>query len=91
MSINFGYTTNPGYIDLVVGAYKAIRWHYRFEDNNWENYTFPMTFMQELSQFYRFPYEELLSTFYLVVGFTLVRYLFEIFVCKVNIKFFLYV
>lgn len=84
MSIDFGYTTNPGYIDLVVGAFKAIKWHYRLD--NWENYTFPQTFIQDFSKYYRFPYEEILSTVYLVIGFTLVRYIFEIFFCKVELK-----
>ncbi|CAF0919255.1 unnamed protein product [Brachionus calyciflorus] len=79
---DFGYTTNPGYIDLVVGSWKAILWHYRTGDDNWGNYSFPRTFFDELNQFYHFPYDEIQTVVYLVIGFTLVRYLFEMFVCK---------
>ena len=42
--MNFSYTTNPNYIDLVTGMYKACRWHYRAE--NWGDYTFPDGFIK---------------------------------------------
>ena len=45
--MNFSYTTNPGYTDLVTGLYGAMKWYYR--SDNWENYTFPDGFIKGLS------------------------------------------
>ena len=42
--MNFSYTTNPSYVDLVSGMYKAMRWHYRAD--NWDGYTFPNGFFK---------------------------------------------
>jgi hypothetical protein len=44
--MNFSYTTNPGYLDLICDMYKAMKWHYRSE--NWGNYTFPDGFIKGL-------------------------------------------
>lgn len=100
--MNFSYTTNPNYLDLVCGMYKAIRWHYRAE--NWGDYTFPDGFIkgelflrnqrhkldlyyifatQDFVKYYHFPLYDMLPIVYFAILFTVVRYLFEIFICTV--------
>ena len=80
--MNFSYTTNPGYWDLVYDTYRAIRWHYR--PDNWDNYTIPYSFVHDVRRFYNSPHDEILPVIYITVLFTLARYAFEIFICKVT-------
>ena len=81
--MNFTYTTNPGYLDLICGMYKAIRWHYR--EDNWGDYTFPSGFFADFRKYYFFPIDETLPILIFAVVFTLIRYWFEIAICKVRI------
>ena len=81
--MNFSYTTNPGYLDLVTDVYKAIRWHYRAE--NWKGYSFPSSLFEDFARYYHFPLVEMLPILYIGILFTIVRYAFEYFICKVSI------
>lgn len=78
--MNFSYTTNPSYVDLVSGMYKAMRWHYRAD--NWDGYTFPNGFFKDMVRYYDFPLVDMLPILYFAILFTVIRYLFEIFICK---------
>ena len=77
--MSFSYTTNPGYPDLVYDVYRTIKWHYR--EDNWANYT---NFFDEFRRFYHFKVEEAIPIVYIAIAFTLVRYAFELFLCKVT-------
>ena len=83
INIDLGYTENPGYLDLVVGVYKNVKWYYRFD--KWTNYTFPNDLVSDLVDNYSFPIPETYPIFYIAVIFTLVRYMFEYFIGKVNL------
>ena len=76
------YTKNPGYIDLVADTYTAIKYYYREE--NWKGYTFPQGFLNEFLYYYHFPIKDSYPIVYIGLLFTLVRYIFELFICKVN-------
>ena len=77
---NFSYTENPGYFDLIQDMYLGARWHYRAE--NWGNYTFPSGFIADFRHYYYFsPYETLPILFW-SIAFTIIRYIFELFICK---------
>lgn len=78
--MNFSYTTNPGYLDLIFDMIGAIRWHYRAE--NMVGYKFPSGFFEDFKRYYVFPLEESLPIFYLAIVFTIFRYAFEFFFCK---------
>lgn len=80
--MNFTYTENPSYLDLGVGIFRAVRWHYR--PDNWVGYSFPSSFFADFKKYYYFPLEETLPIFYWSVIFTLARYFFEICVCRVS-------
>lgn len=82
--MDFYYTENPGYYDLFLGSYNAIKWHYRLD--NWKNYTFPDEIIQDFKLF-RIPYQETVPAVYLLVGFTIARYLFNLIICKVIVEF----
>lgn len=81
IDVKYGYAENPGYLDLVVGIYKNVRWYYRFE--NWRNYSFPSDFYHDITDNYNFPIENALPIFYIALLFTIVRYLFESLIGKV--------
>lgn len=78
--MNATYSTNPGYIDLVKDMYVGFTWFYRLE--GWENYSFPQDFFDDFNELYSFPLDEAMPILYLSLLFTIIRYLFEIFVCK---------
>jgi hypothetical protein len=81
--MNFSYSENPGYVDLVVGMYNAVRWHYRAD--SWGNYTFPAGFIADFRKYYHFPAHEMLPILYWSIIFTVFRYAFEWFVCTVGL------
>lgn len=82
INIDYGYTQNPGYVDLVVGIYKNVKWYYRFE--KWKNYSFPHDLVADLTDNYNFPLHEAYPIFYVAILFTIVRYIFEFFFGKVS-------
>lgn len=80
MRPDFSYEENPGYLDLVTGIYKSAGWYYRKE--NWGNYSFPSSFISDFRHYYFFKLDESYPIFYWAIFFTLLRYLFELFICK---------
>ena len=82
MSMNFNYTTNPGYIDLVRDTYRAASWHYR--SDNWHNYTVPYSFFYDLRHYCHVPVDEMYQVLIICLLFTIVRYAFQYFVCQVS-------
>jgi hypothetical protein len=79
--MNFSYSTNPGYSDLVFDFYKAIQWHYR--DENWGDYKFPEGFINDLKRYFNSPLDDIYPILLITVLLTVFRYFFEIFFCKV--------
>ena len=74
------YTTNPGYIDLVLDTYKTVIWYHRKE--NWNGYSFPKGLIDEFNQYYHLPLNEAYPIFIIGILFTIIRYLFEYFICR---------
>ena len=81
-NMNFTYTTNPGYSDLFFDLFKALQWHYRAE--NWGDYKFPESFYYDIKRYFNVPYVEIYPIIYIAIAFTIVRYAFEILICKVG-------
>jgi hypothetical protein len=78
--MNFTYTENPGYLDLVVGIYKGCSWYYRAD--NWRNYSFPGGFFDDMRKYYHFSFVEAMPIFYWSIIFTVFRYAFERLICR---------
>lgn len=76
------FTTNPGYLDLVVDLYKSMTWFYR--PQNWGNYTFPQSFFDDFKKYYYFPVNDYFLIVCIGIVITVIRYLFEMFICKVS-------
>lgn len=85
--MNFSYTSNPGYLDLVLDMYTSVRWVY--SEEIWQNYTFPEDFYSDFRKYYKFPLEESYPILYIAIFFTIVRYIFELGLCKVIVNFYL--
>lgn len=83
--MEMNYTKNPGYFDLALDTYKAIKYYYRGE--NWEGYSFPQSFVKDFTHYYHFPFNESYPIFYVAILFTLARYCFEFLICKVFTKY----
>lgn len=82
--IEYGYTPNPGYLDLIAGVLKNVRWHYG--KDKWQNYSVPFDFFNDMKDNFDFPFDDFCPIVYASVIFTIVRYGFENFVCKVSIQ-----
>lgn len=80
--VSFGYAENPGYMDLILGIYKNVKWYYRFD--NWKNYTVPNDFYHDLRDNFDFPIHETYPIIIISILFTIVRYMFENFFGKVK-------
>jgi len=76
------FTTTPNYIDLVVGIWNGISWYYR--PHMWDNYTFPRSFIEDFTEHFYFPVHEIYYIIYIAIFITILRYLFEKFICKVS-------
>ena len=73
---------NPGYIDLIVGMYEG---YFSYSNNEkFKDYSFPQSFLDDFKRYYHVESNEYLEIFYLSIFFTLFRYAFEYFICKVN-------
>lgn len=80
----FTYYENPGYVDLVLEEIKVLRWHYA---EHWpDNYTFPSHFFDHFRSYYFFELAELKPIFMWAFFFTIIRYFFERFICRVRRK-----
>lgn len=75
------YTTTPTYIDLVLGIWNTISWYYA--PPMWKDYVFPESFIHEITRHFYFPLNQISYILYIAVLITLIRYLFERFICKV--------
>lgn len=74
------YTTNPGYLDLVRDMFTAAKLYYSHEQ--WHNYTFPAGFIQDFKKYYHFNTNDYFLILYIAIASTLIRYLFELYLCK---------
>jgi hypothetical protein len=83
-AITFTYFENPGYLDLVLGIYRLLAWDYR--SDNWKEYSFGARFKKEMSTYFYFPLGDLIPIFYSSIIFTVIRYFFEVFICRVSYK-----
>lgn len=74
--MNFNYTRNPGYIDLVVNSYRALKWHHSFAHyDNWQDWT-KQSLINIRRQFH-LSFEDLTLIVYWSIGFTILRYLYH--------------
>jgi len=76
------FTITPNYIDLVVGIWNGISWYYR--PHMWQNYSFPRSFIEDFTEHFYFPVHEIYYIIYIAIFITILRYLFEKFICKVS-------
>jgi hypothetical protein len=75
------FTLSPNYIDLVKGIWTTISWYYA--PQMWRGYTFPRSFIDEFTRHFYFPINQIYYILYIAIFITILRYLFERFVCKV--------
>ena len=75
----FRYTTNPGYSDILVDGFAAIKTH--FFEKDWGNYT---SLANEFKRVGCPHYEEAWPVVYIAIVFTIARYFFEYIICKVT-------
>lgn len=73
------YTTNPGYSDIFVDAFAAIKTH--FFEKDWGNYS---SLIDEFKRVGCPKYQELYPVVYIAIIFTIARYFFEFVICKVT-------
>jgi len=77
------FTTTPNYIDLITGIWNVISWYYK--PRMWNNYTFPQSFIEDFTKHFHFPIHEIYYIVYIAIFITILRYLFEKFLCKVSL------
>lgn len=75
------FTLTPNYFDLVKGIWSTVVWFYR--PIMWKNYRFPQTFIDDFTQHFHFPINQVLYIIYIAIFITLLRYVFEKLICKV--------
>ena len=78
------FTTNPGYYDLVNDLYSALTWFYRPEA--FQNYSFPKTFFDDFQKYYYFEHDDYFLIIYIGIIITILRYIFELYICNVSKK-----
>ncbi len=76
------FTTTPNYIDLLVGIWNVTSWYYK--PNMWHDYKFPQTFIEDFIRHFHFPIYEVYYIIYIAIFITILRYLYEKFICKVS-------
>lgn len=79
--MNLAYSTDPGYNDLFFDLFKALTYYYRAE--NWGDYKFPQSFFHDIRRYFNSPFDDCYPVLYIALFFTILRYVFEIFICKV--------
>ena len=77
----FCYYENPHYLDIVEHMFRLITWDYR--SDNWDDYIFASRFKRELKKFFHFPLSNLIPIFIWAIAFTMLRFIFEIYICQV--------
>ena len=60
-----------------------MKWYYRPE--NWDNYTIPYGFFDDVKHYCNSPRDDIAPVIYLTIAFTVARYAFEILFRKVNV------
>ena len=76
------FTTTPNYLDLFRGLRNALSWYYR--PHMWRDYKFPQSFIEDFTRHFDFPLYEVYYIIYIAIVITILRYLFEKFLCKVR-------
>ncbi|CAF2546525.1 unnamed protein product [Rotaria sp. Silwood2] len=74
------FTITPNYIDLIKGIWNAISWYYR--PCMWHDYMFPRSFFEEFTRHFYFTINQAFYIVYIAIFITILRYLFENFICK---------
>lgn len=77
------FTLSPNYLDLVKGIWNTISWYYA--PRMWQDYTFPNSFIDEFTQHFYFPMKQVYYIVYIAIVITIIRYLFERFICKPSV------
>jgi hypothetical protein len=76
------FTLTPNYIDLVKGIWSTIGWYYG--PKMMRGYTFPHSFIDDIKRYFYFPLNQIYYIVYIAILITLIRYLFEKYICKVS-------
>ncbi|CAF0882433.1 unnamed protein product [Adineta steineri] len=74
------FTTTPNYIDLIVGMWTAISWYYK--PHMWRDYKIPQSFIEDFTRHFYFPMNQIYYIIYIAIVVTILRYLFEKYICK---------
>ncbi|CAF3032443.1 unnamed protein product [Rotaria socialis] len=74
------FTATPNYIDLIIGIWNTISWYYK--PYMWRDYSFPHSFVEDFTRHFYFPVNQVYYIVYIAIFITLLRYLFENFICK---------
>ena len=75
------FSTSPSYIDLVTDVWRTIKWY--FAPKMWHNYVFPDSFIDDFTRHFYFDLNEIYYIFIVAFLITLIRYIFERYICKV--------
>ncbi len=75
------FSMSPTYIDLVTDIWHTLEWYYA--PLMWRGYVFPHSFIDEFTQHYYFPLNEIYYIVYVALLITLIRYVFEQVIGKV--------
>lgn len=75
-------TFAPNYVDLVRGIWNVASWYY--SPSMWKDYVFPHSFVEEFTRYFHFPLYQASYIIYIAIFITLLRYVFEKFLCKVR-------
>jgi len=82
------FTITPNYMDLIIGIWNTISWYYK--PKMWKDYVFPQSFIEDFTRHFYFPINQVYYIVYIAILITLLRYLFERFICKVCLEKFSY-
>jgi len=74
------FTESPNYFDLLTGIWHIVSWYYR--PSMWHDYHIPQTFIDDFTRHFVFPIREIYYIVYIAVLITILRYIFEKFLCK---------
>ena len=80
------FTSNPGYYDLIHDLYTSLKWFYR--PDMMQNYSFPKSLIDDFQKYYFFEHDDYFLIIYIAIIITIIRYIFELYLCNVSIFFF---
>ena len=83
-ALKTNFSMSPSYTDLFVGLWHASQFHYSIK--MYPNKTFIAAFIKDLTGDIHFEREEVFCTILIAVLFTLIRHVFERYICVVGVS-----